>query len=123
MPKGILDVLTVLYALRYAALEPMSRFGMPVLDGGRHRLNAGDEAKESLETVLGRTTATLRVRTYLEEEGSGRHRWPMRLWLTADRRHFPVRFEAHAPLGRIPLELRRIRTDAPSNPQSGLEWH
>ncbi|MFB6359569.1 MAG: DUF3108 domain-containing protein [Thiohalorhabdaceae bacterium] len=120
--KGTLDILTALYAIRGSALEPESRFAIPVLDQGeQHRLKVAVKAKETLDTVLGEATPTFRVRTYLEEEGTGRRRRPMRLWLTAERRHLPVRLEADGPLGPITLELRRIRTTAPSNPQAGLE--
>ena len=121
VPKGTLDVLTALYAIRGRPLEPGASFTLPVLDRGEtFRLHATVEAREHLDTVLGADTATIRVATFLREPGSGQRQRPLTVWFTADRRHLPVRLAAEAPIGSISLRLRGIRTEAPPDPRAGL---
>lgn len=122
VPAGTMDALTALNAVRASPLEPGSRLSLPVLDRGeRFRLVVAVQGRERLDTMLGDATATIRIRTHLEEAAGGRHQRPMQVWLTADHRRIPVRLKAEAGLGRITLELQRIRTEVPANPRAGLE--
>ena len=122
VPRGTLDVLTALYAIRAHPLAPGQRFSFPVLDRGeRYRLHVAVQGQQRLDTVLDRRTRTTRIRTYLAEEGTGRHRRPLRVWLTRDRERIPVRVEAEASMGTIALELHEVRRAAPADPQAGLD--
>lgn len=120
---GTLDVLTALFAVRSRQdLEVGNRFSLPVLDRGQpFRLHVVVQGREHLSTGLGEQTTTVRLGTYLEEEGTGRHERPLQVWLTDDRHRVPVRVVADAPVASIRLELRKIRVRAPADPQIGLD--
>jgi len=121
VPPGTLDALSALYAIRSRELESGASFTLPVLDRGEpFRLHAHVEGRERLETAMGSATPAIRVATYLEDEATGHHQRPLRLWFTADRRHLPLRLEAEAPLGEISLELREVGTTPVADPLAGL---
>ena len=118
---GTLDVLTALYAIRSRTLRPGRAFTLPVLDRGEpYRLHVRVGEPERRQTLLGGRTRTVRVHTYLEEEGTHRRKRPLRIWFTANARHLPVRLVAKAPVGRVTLDLIRIQHRPPPDPQAGL---
>lgn len=103
------DALSVIYAVRAAALKPGAHFSIPVVDNGityTVRFDVG--ALEPVQTPLG-TMAAWRVdvnATTDRGEQAARH---MALWVTADARRLPAKLQADLPVGSFSLMLRDVK--------------
>ena len=99
------DVLSAFLASRRVELLPGKSVYMDVFDDGRaQRAEIRVLRKETIETALG-TMKTVVIEPVLASDGLFRHRGPMRIWLSEDKRRLPLRLEARVLLGAVRASL------------------
>ncbi len=103
---GTLDPLALIYAIRLKELRTGAVLEIPVTNGkGFNTLRADVTGRETI-TVDGKTYDTFVVETETESlKGLLEKRPQMKIWLTADREHVPVRLQTRHSFGRLSFEL------------------
>jgi hypothetical protein len=104
-PREMKDVLTGIYYLRQKAMTLKAPVAMEIFsDGKLYPVMFRPEGFEEM-TVAGKGVQT---RTYRITAAPGAERkWPggVRVWLTTDERHVPVRIEIHRSFATLRLDL------------------
>ena len=101
VPRFAADSLGALYRVRTLRLEPGRSVTIPVSDGRKnYDLEVVVEARERVETPAG-VFDCVRVEPRLESDGIFVRKGRMRVWMTDDARHLPVRLKAEIPVGSI----------------------
>lgn len=112
VPPRVHDALSVLYAVRAANLRPGARIKVPVCDSGRvYDVLLEIGAPESVETGVGATLAYRITPRILDPAGRPE---PGRfvIWLSADARRVPVKFESEVVVGKFVAVLREVAVSA-----------
>lgn len=106
VPPGTLDLITAFYAIREMELLVGESYKISVVDNYRaYELSIEILAREIRPTYFGEQTPTLIVRPLLQTKGVFKRDGAMRIWLTEDSRHLPVRVETKVSIGSIYADL------------------
>lgn len=119
-PTNVHDVISCLYYLRsLEGIEPGTTTVVDVHEGRKNwRLLVFAEKRERV-TVPAGTFDTVRVRAEVRFRGVFFDRGDVRLWLTDDARHVPVRVSIKIQLGQVLAEL--IHSALPPLAQAGVQ--
>lgn len=103
---GVLDWLSLLQALRGLTELPSEDLLLPVTDGNAPRnYRVSHEGVQALE-INGRSWSTRKYSlTQLTENGEAAKN-PIKVWLSADDRHLPLRLQTSHAVGRFIIEYR-----------------
>ncbi|HZH03214.1 MAG TPA: DUF3108 domain-containing protein [Myxococcaceae bacterium] len=102
---GAMDIAAATFALRNAPLAVGQTLSLPVFTGDKSfRMQVMAEGEERLETPLG-TRDVVRLRVSTQFEGEFRSKRDLRIYLSKDPSHVPLRVEADFFLGTVVAEL------------------
>lgn len=105
LPDGAQDVLAMLYLLRLQPLAPGDVFESPIFTGSKtFTMRASVVGKESIQTRAGQFM-TKRVHLEVSFSGELASKREVRMFLTDDERHIPVRVDAEFFLGTLTADL------------------
>jgi hypothetical protein len=110
VPEGSMDILAALYSVRGHRLEVGDHVELPIFTGRKvFTLKIDVEGKETIETKAGRfQTKALRVAVAFS--GSLASKRDLRVYVTDDQRHMPVRIDAEFLLGTLAADLVSFQT-------------
>lgn len=110
---GVLDWLSLLQAVRGLPELPSEDLLLPVTDGnGQRNYRVSREGMETLE-IDGRSWSTWRCSLTKLAENGGDENNPIKVWLSADDRHLPLRLQTSHTVGRFIIEYRDQPTAQP----------
>jgi hypothetical protein len=106
IPPGTQDVLSCLYYVRSLPSLPLGSSLAMVVHHDRHnyRLDVQVEAVEKVRGSWGEVEA-IRVLVVMPFQGIFLNEGNMRVWLTTDKRHVPVKMQARVMVGSVIAEL------------------
>ncbi len=112
VPPGTLDLITAFYATREMELQVGKIYEISVVDNYRaYDLLIEVLARETRPTYFGKQTPTVIIRPLLRTKGVFKRDGAMRIWLTEDSRHLPVRVETKVSIGSIHADLIALSND------------
>jgi len=123
VPFGVQDVFSALYSMRLEKLELDASHKSIVGDNDRvGEVATRVEKRETVKTHLGKYD-TWRLNTVALLGGLFQGRGKFRIWLSADDRKMPVKFEAKVKLGKVTGKLTAFTpgTRPHFSPQSGAK--
>lgn len=101
------DALSAFYLLRSIPPRPGGRMDLSVTDSGVvYTLSATVDARDTVETGIGRVPAWRVTPRLLDAKGAPAISRRVTLWISDDARRLPVRLETELPVGRFDLRLR-----------------
>ncbi|OIO55928.1 MAG: hypothetical protein AUJ55_09735 [Proteobacteria bacterium CG1_02_64_396] len=107
IPRPALDAVDGFYALRMVPLKVGQTVTFPLFDSRIfYDLEIEVERREVRKTPFGPQTPCVVVFPRLKSEGIFQRKGEMRIWLTDDARHIPVRMESKIAIGAVVAELR-----------------
>jgi len=110
IPPCVRDIFSALYYVRRNNLEPGASYRSTVGDDGNIKeIEARVEKKESVKGPTGRFEAW-KVNTVALFGGLFKSGGQFRIWITADDRRLPVRFEVNVSLGKVVGQLKSFIT-------------
>ncbi|HCF60808.1 MAG TPA: hypothetical protein DFS52_22755 [Myxococcales bacterium] len=105
IPPGSQDILAALFAIREKKLEVGDHEEMPIFTGRRvFTLKVDVEGKAKVETKAGRFDTKL-LRVQVEFSGQLATKRDLRIFVTDDPRHVPVRMDAEFLIGTLAADL------------------
>ncbi len=105
---GAFDPLGIFYYVRFSDLEGISSIERPVSDGKKCVIGIGNIIKRQTITVPAGTYDTLLIEPDLKDVGGVFEKSKdsnIQIWITADRRHIPVKIQSKVAVGRFMGEL------------------
>jgi hypothetical protein len=112
VPPRVHDALSVLYAVRAANLRPGARIKVPVCDSGRvYDILLDIGAPETVDTGVGATLA-YRITPHIVDPAGRPEPGRFAMWLSADARRVPVKFESELVVGKFVAVLREVAVSA-----------
>ncbi|AOY57866.1 MULTISPECIES: DUF3108 domain-containing protein [Desulfococcus] len=115
---GTFDPLSAFYFVRASDLSPGRIIERPVSDGKKCVRGSAEVLERETIRVNGRTYETLRLEPELRHVGGVFEKSPdakIELWVSADRRHIPVRIRSRVAVGRFVAELMSDSTETDSD--------
>ncbi|BAO44760.1 DUF3108 domain-containing protein [Thiolapillus brandeum] len=113
VPRGMLDWLSMLQAVRGRKLQHGRQYRYTVTDGKHLYHYRVTVENRHLLAVDGKNRPVWKLRFEATEEGkSGPAHRPVFVWLTDDENHLPVQFESRHPLGRFTIRLSEATASA-----------
>jgi len=112
VPPRVHDALSALYAVRAANLRPGARIKVPVCDSGRvYDVLLDIGAPETVDTGIGATLA-YRITPHIVDPAGRPEPGRFAIWLSADARRVPVKFESEVVVGKFVALLREVAVSA-----------
>ena len=115
--SGAFDPLGIFYYLRGLDLDKMSSVERPVSDGTKCVIGRGNIVKRQTIRVPAGTFHTLLIEPDLKDVGGVFEKSKdakIRIWVTADERHIPVKIQSKVVVGSFVGELVKVQLPEPS---------
>jgi len=103
IPVGTHDLVSIAYALRLFRLTPPNRTSVSVLIGNRPRTLTMVALSREAIFIGGQRVPAVQVSVMLD--GAEADKYQMKLWVSEDATHTPLRFAATTPLGLVRADL------------------
>jgi hypothetical protein len=109
VPKLTLDPLSAIYVIRAVPVKAGQVISMPVVDNGDiYTVRWQVAGPENVTTPMGAISAWRLLPGLTDDKGRAVSKYKMTLWLSADTRRLPLKFQAGLPVGSFTLTLSKI---------------